>query len=460
MKLQDLNIKTFNIKILGDANYAKIYKIQVDSNITFNDLKKIMNNACHLTKHSYKLFFIGNLLSNEYNFLTLDHIFPNIQDVDLEINLIVNKLDYEEEDICMPISLNFNNLCNIHKPKNLFFYCFTCKQSICSQCINEAHKYHRFYEKLNLIAPAELLIEKIFKDNDNYILNVDKTCFAECIKLKNIIKNKFDNIHKSLKIFEDKIIGIINSYIDVVLKTHEIYNTNIKTLETMSKEYFIKLKNFLGIKNIIINDNIFLGLYNKLDLLSKYKIQYFEFNIQKFKEINNIIVPLSKNLEDVLNDISEHINVHVDKDLDENIKKFEFKPNIEELTNEHVYNFFFNDANKIISQDKFPNLNIIKRFNNDFYLSKYKDYNCHPIYSKIFGDDFYNLIIDKDPEDDIHNKTISSNKNIDILKKTKNDLNIGDSLFDDFNNSVFSFFNDNNNSFNNSFAINNNNQNQ
>jgi hypothetical protein len=84
--------------------------------------------------------------------------------------------------------------------------------------------------------------------------------------------------------------GIISTIED---QTEKNTNENLELLKKYCIEFFIKLKNDINTKDIVLEDEIFLTLYHKLEEIEKYKNEYFQENKQKFEKLNSILSPFT-----------------------------------------------------------------------------------------------------------------------------------------------------------------------
>ena len=184
---------------------------------------------------------------------------------------------------------DINDSCSIHH-KDYIYFCIDCKQHLCEKCIEKKDHYNHAKNDIKKeILPKEYEINQFeeirnevkkkireyeIKDGDANILNALKD-----------IKEFYDNIYYTYKIFKNNIYSSIN--ISRILLYH---HNNIKKLENKGKKENINLKESgmfgEGIK-IILNE--FIKENEKLKKENEDMKLFYEQKFTEIKEQNNII---------------------------------------------------------------------------------------------------------------------------------------------------------------------------
>ena len=277
-------------KIITTVDDEKSYSIDVDENTTFNKFKEILAGAAHLLKNCFRIYLGQQEYTKDYNDNTIQELFPDLDPVPLRI--ISNKDIYEFEDELISLSFNIQVPCDAHIGKYKMLYCFSCKKSICSDCFAQTHRNHNVEEKADYIAPAQLLMNKIFSNSSLYKADSRLSKYMDCVTFRSNLKlNIFDNLRKLINDLEIKFASCLEYFSTSEDETEKNTNENLELLKKFSIECFIKLKNDIDTKGLIIDDEIFLTIYHKLKEIERYKNEYFEENKQKYERLNTLLAP-------------------------------------------------------------------------------------------------------------------------------------------------------------------------
>ena len=138
--------------------------------------------------------------------------------------------------------LGINCPCNYHIDKFLLYYCFTCCESICSECFtNGIHKGHNIQDKCFYLLPTKFLVDKL----------LEKSCYQKCKYIEDQTLSKanidkiFDKLLLLLKDIQNKVTKIIEQYHCCNYQSFE----RIRISMTDIKVYSIKLLDDLKEKN-------------------------------------------------------------------------------------------------------------------------------------------------------------------------------------------------------------------
>ena len=285
MEIEQPTIK----KIIATIDNEKSYSIDVDETTTFYEFKKILAAAAHLLKNCFRIYHQQQEYTNDFDDNTIQEMFADLDPIPLRI--ISNKDINEFEDELISVRFNINVPCQIHAGKYKMLYCFTCNKSICMDCFNAEHKGHSVEEKADYLAPAQLLMNNIFANSALFRADNRLSKYMECVNFRTSLKlNVFDNLRKMINDLEMKFASCLEYFSTSEDQTEKNTNENLELMKKFCIECFIKLKNDINTKGIIIDDEVFLTLYRKLKEIERYKNEYFEENKQKYENLNTLLI--------------------------------------------------------------------------------------------------------------------------------------------------------------------------
>ena len=327
-------------KIITTIDDEKSYSIDVDETICFREFKKILAGAAHLLKNGFRIYHEQQEYTNDYDDNTIQEMFPNLDPIPLRI--ISNKDVYEFEDELISVRFNINVPCQVHIGKFKMMYCFTCNKSICMDCLGEDHRNHQVVEKADYLAPAQLLMNNIFSNSALYRADSRLSKYMECVNFRSNLKlNVFDNLRKMINDLEIKFASCLEYFSTCEDETEKNTNENLELLRKFCIECFIKLKNDINTKGIIIDDEIFLTLYRKLKEIEKYKTEIFEENKMKYEKLNTLLAPFTQQVEVISEQLKTTFNTLLNKDIYENFKNEVQENIVEKVQKETVNDFMF-----------------------------------------------------------------------------------------------------------------------
>ena len=355
-------------KIITTIDNEKSYSIDVDETTTFYEFKKILAAAAHLLKNCFRIYHEQQEYTNDYDDNTIQEMFPDLDPIPLRI--ISNKDVYEFEDELISVRFNINVPCQVHIGKYKMLYCFTCNKSICMDCFNADHKGHSVEEKADYLAPAQLLMNNIFSNSALFRADSRLSKYMECVNFRSNLKlNVFDNLRKMINDLEIKFASCLEYFSTSEDETEKNTNENLELLKKYCIECFIKLKNDINTKGIIIDDEIFLTLYRKLKEIERYKNEYFEENKQKYEKLNTLLAPFIQEVEKISEELKLTFNTLLNKELYENFKTMVQENIVEKVQKETVNDFMFRNLGvprKSLNRMSLGNLNSYKKKSKDY----------------------------------------------------------------------------------------------
>ena len=270
----------------------RIYTLEFDNNIQMQELKLMIQKAAHLKRRNFHLFSNGEEYT-QYNTEIFGSLFPN-QD------LVIFTLELGKDDdniLENELILQTNSACNLHPDKFLLYYCFTCGNSICSDCFNiGAHKNHIIQDKCFYLLPSKYLVDKIFinwsqKPYEDFNISEDLSEFKK--KMNSIM---FQELFNMLKKIQEKCNKLIDEYNQVNITSLNNIRNSVRDIKISCIKILDELKDEIGIKNIIKNEDIFIEFDKIYKELGKTQNEQFQKNLNNFNELNKNISILVQNL--------------------------------------------------------------------------------------------------------------------------------------------------------------------
>ena len=285
----------------------RIYTLEFDNNIQMQELKLMIQKAAHLKRRNFHLFSNGEEYT-QYNTEIFGSLFPN-QD------LVIFTLELGKDDdniLENELILQTNSACNLHPDKFLLYYCFTCGNSICSDCFNiGTHKNHIIQDKCFYLLPSKYLVDKIFinwsqKPYEEFNISEDLSEFKK--KMNSIM---FQELFNMLKKIQEKCNKLIDEYNQVNITSLNNIRNSVRDIKISCIKILDELKDEIGIKNIIKNEDIFIEFDKIYKELGKTQNEQFQKNLNNFNELNknisilvqNLIKQIYSNIYKTLNDI-------------------------------------------------------------------------------------------------------------------------------------------------------------
>ena len=270
----------------------RIYTLEFDNNIQMQELKLMIQKAAHLKRRNFHLFSNGEEYT-QYNTEIFGSLFPN-QD------LVIFTLELGKDDdniLENELILQTNSACNLHPDKFLLYYCFTCGNSICSDCFNiGAHKNHIIQDKCFYLLPSKYLVDKIFinwsqKPYEDFNISEDLSEFKK--KMNSIM---FQELFNMLKKIQEKCNKLIDEYNQVNITSLNNIRNSVRDIKISCIKILDELKDEIGIKNIIKNEDIFIEFDKIYKELGQTQNEQFQKNLNNFNELNKNISILVQNL--------------------------------------------------------------------------------------------------------------------------------------------------------------------
>ena len=338
---------TIIIQVIFKLEDGRMYNFDVDRTTTLYEAKKILTNAAHILKNSFSVYHEGQEITKDHDALPLYKIFPSLKKIEFYLKLKKTEEEVDEnEHEKISVKYNIRQPCKEHIGKFLVLYCLTCKKSICNECFSEAHNNHEVEEKADYLMPAKILMERIFANSFMFKSDPKISNYMSCVSFRSIIKTDiFDRMRQLINELENKTINCLEFFSFNEDSTEKNNDLNLELLKKYCTASFIKLKNNIDIKDILINDEVFLSLYNKLKAIKDYEISFFTENSNKYKALNTFFLPFTQEIKNMSNDLNNILSRYINKDIYAKFKEDIARNVVDVVQKEDVVRFMFENVN-------------------------------------------------------------------------------------------------------------------
>ena len=338
---------TIIIQVIFKLEDGRLYTFDVDRTTTLYEAKKILTNAAHILKNSFTIFHEGQEIQKDHDPLPLQKIFPSLKKIEFYLKLKKSQEEAEEsEHEKISVKYNIREPCKEHIGKFLVLYCLSCKKSICNECFSLSHNNHEVEEKADYLMPAKILMERIFANSFMFKSDPKLSNYMSCVSFRSIIKTDiFDRMRHLINELENKTINCLEFFSFNEDSTEKNNDLNLELLKKYCTASFIKLKNNIDIKDILINDEVFLSLYNKLKAIKDYEINLFTENVNKYKALNTFFLPFTQEIKSMSNDLNNILLRYINKDIYAKFKEDVARNVVDVVQKEDVVRFMFENVN-------------------------------------------------------------------------------------------------------------------
>ena len=405
------------IQTLFIVDKNRKYLFDVNENILIKKLKKMISSASGLNKVGLRLFHEG-IEYTQYDESALNELFPNLSLIEFSIQYSYEQVDDLEEII----NLKLKQCCSLHKNKYPYFYCFSCKKSICSDCLfNGEHNNHEIKEKYDYLQESKNLVELLFKDLKDIFNNTKEGSDDSVNKLKTKVKIQFfPQLVQMVNQIEQKMMNLILYFLEKEKGNYTTIENNVKLLKNHCEEGLDKLKKEIVIEDMMVDENIFLMFDTKFKKIGNEK-EKFKNDIQKYKQFSENLFLIQSIIEKTYKEIYDFLNKYLTVTEFDDIKNKLNSQDISVIDKKIIFD-------KLLSNIKRKGINEIKNQTKDNNKDNEDNINDYYLRSK-------NKIKINDNKDmDIDNNNISNNINKENYIEINNDDNIKDN--NDKNNNI------------------------
>ena len=342
----------------------RIYLFDVNQNITIYKLKKMIIVAANIGKN-VRLFHHGIEYTDKDSYC-LDELFPDLQLVEFRIELPGEQI----EEIENLINLKLRTYCKGHQGKYPNFYCYTCGNSICTDCLKgNNHKNHNIKEKYDYLQESRDLIENLFKDLKD-LLSKTNGVPEEIIKqLKAKITIKFfPELVRIIKQIEENMINLILFFLEKDQNNYKLVQNNLISLKSSCAEGLDKLKENIEIEDLMIDENVFLTFDSKFKSINNEKDK-IKNDIEIYKAFTNNLNIIQNIVENTYNEIYSFLVKYLEITKFVDIRNKININDITEVNKKEILERILGDIKKKETNPKFIEyLRNIRRLKNDSTL--------------------------------------------------------------------------------------------
>ena len=405
------------IQVIFKFEDGRWYSFDVDHSTTLHETKKILSNAAHVLKNNIILYHEGQEYSKEYDEQTLQKIFPTLKKIEFYLKLKKSEEDLEEnEHEQISVKYNIKEPCKEHIGKFLVLYCISCKKSICNECFSISHNNHEVEEKADYLMPAKILMERIFANSFMFKSDPKISNYMSCVSFRSIIKTEiFNRMRQLINELENKCINCLEFFSFNEDSTEKNNDLNLELLKKYCTSSYIKLKNNIDTKDILINDEVFLSLYNKLKAIKEYEISLFNENSNKYKMLNSLFLPFTQEIKNMSMDLNNILTRYINKDIYAKFKEEVSKNIVDVVQKEDVVRFMFENVN--IPKRKMSGTSLLKPEENCNKNSLTPNINNQRILPSI-------LMFKDSKNNNVNNKLIMCNNNINSINTSNTSANL------------------------------------
>jgi len=354
--------------IIFNADKETKYCLDVHCKNTLLSLKKIIAGAANLNRKTLVLTHDGINLEQQEDH-TLEQVFPTLSQIIFGVAIKKDLPDARQHQSITKI--NIGPKCERHSIKYPNHFCFTCNKSICNQCKEEDDHYkHIITDKMDFLSDSEVIVNDIFREITSQLRNLNIDNQGEVNNLRHLVQNVyFPTLIDCLKQIQDYILGYINIFENKVKVDRNNLFENVNNLESNCAEGLDELKNKISIKDILINEDIFLTMNAKLIQMSGEQNRIIKDGENYVKHCQ-LIGDITKQTEKIYNDIKNKLdNVMKFNEFEELIGKIKStevnRIDKEEIINNILRNTDAKDSHEVYTKDSrfrksiFPSQNMV-----------------------------------------------------------------------------------------------------
>lgn len=341
-------------KFYVDPTHNRNYSFDVNSDISFSDLKNILVAAANVNRLGLRIYHKQTEKElTQLKFETLEETFPKKDLVEFIIHIDRSyKLQQEAEN------LKLGTTCSIHPNKYCIFYCFDCETSICSLCLSQ-HQNHSLSEKFDYLKPSNEIVNSMFSDMEDIVNKVSSSNHNDEIneyKAK-ISMDYFPSLIELLKKIEAKLnaqIDAFNKHCTVSIKT--VKDNSVKLKEHCT-EGLNELKYQIDIENMLRDEGVFLHFDYKVKEMANEKQKIID-DTEKLKKMISSFDKIKLRLENIYIEIKTFLEQYLNKaSIYDDINKHLADLNVNEISKDNIFN-------KLLSEFKKQNGRIISEAKN------------------------------------------------------------------------------------------------
>lgn len=320
----------------------KFYKFDVNHTITIKNLKKMIIAAANLGKNGLRIFHQG-IEFTDHDEDSLATLFPDLQLVEFNVSVVYVSEEEREKNI----KVRLGNYCSKHKYKYPYFYCYTCKKSVCSLCIQSSdHIGHNYIEKYDYLQSSQTLVDSIFHDLRDIISGANFNLKGSCDDLKQkITKELCPQLVEMVKKIEIKILDLITFFEDNEKVSFYNASQNVTLIKQHCTEGLDKLKSEIAIEDMMLDDEIFLTFDKKFKDIAIEKTKIYE-DAKKIEEARENLNKLITSVENIYTEIYDFLQKHLVSNVYTEVKAKVRKSMVDVVSKDEVIARVLSDVKK------------------------------------------------------------------------------------------------------------------
>ena len=327
-------------KVIFIIDKERKYSFDVDQNIAIHNLKMMIISAASLGNVSLRIFHEGKEYTKNDPDL-LDFLFPTLETVIFTLSIDESSLNNYRELSNINLTKQY---CQKHTNKYPYFFCYKCNKSICSDCIlSKEHLDHEYKEKYDYLQPSHDLTDALFSTMKNDIKCTDEKTIKE-FRDKISVKY-FPSLVKILKEIENKLNGLIDTFIKKEKKNFKGITKNVLSMKENCEDGLDCLKEKICIENLMIDDDIFLTFDKKYKSINQEKNKILK-NIEQFEKFKNQIKTIENAVDKVYNELRDVLNKYLNSDIYSKINKEVEACDISPIKAKDLFNNLIADVKK------------------------------------------------------------------------------------------------------------------
>ena len=339
--MQKMNTKSLPkiVKTIFIVDKNRRYSLDVNQTITIHYLKKIIIAAANLG-HNLRIFHEGQEYTDNESDSLLE-LFPDLDTIIFDMQLSYENIEELDDIIKLKLS---DKYCPLHFSKYPYFYCHTCKKSICSECTKSGeHKDHDVKEKYDYLQSSHNLVKNIFGNTEDLALNEKNEFYAQ---LKDKIKFKyFDSLVKMLKEIEAKLVSLVDDFVLKNKKNIEKVKKNMIQVRNNVAEGFDDLKDKISIEDMMLDEQIYLTFDSKYRDIIKNKNKILG-DIETYNQFKQKLKILEDNIEAIYNEIRDFLYKYKDEEIYNIIAKKMYATEVLPVSKKYLDEIILSDVKK------------------------------------------------------------------------------------------------------------------
>jgi hypothetical protein len=328
-------------QVIFHVSGTRQYQFDVNQNITVRGLKKMIIAAANLNKGTLQIFHKG-VEYTENEDVALEDI-SSEQVAEFTITYHRDPLN----DSIGKVKVNLGDYCPLHDAKFLYFYCYNCKKSICSLCMQgPTHASHDLIEKYDYLQSSKVLSELKFKDLTELVnIKIENKNDIDNLKLK-IKGSYFPSLVELLKKIEDKLVNLVDLYNTSAEDSVKNLKENLKLVKEYCASGLEKLRDEINFgENMMIKEEVFLTFDRKYRELDEEK-ERFSHDAKRIEELQTAFVTLYETIEKVYMDLKATLESYLNSSLYNTTKLKVSNKHVELINKEEIVGKILSDVPK------------------------------------------------------------------------------------------------------------------